>query len=137
MLAIDFDDTLNFSKRNEEKFVPNNELIDILKKNKFFILTARSETPENIDRVHLFLKDFNLNPEVIIFTNGEEKGPFLKRLSEDHDISFLVDDKEYQRDSANSHGFVGVHPDDFVAEQSKKMKKESRLNKIKNMWKEL
>lgn len=137
MLAIDFDDTLNFSKRNEERFVPNNELIDILKKNKFFILTARNETPENIDRVRLFLKDFSLNPEIIIFTNGEEKGPFLKRLSEDHDISFLVDDKEYQRDSANSHGFIGVHPDDFIAEQSKKMKKESRLNKIKDMWKEL
>lgn len=137
MLAIDFDETLNFSKRNQESFVPNTELIEILKLNKFFVLTARNENEKNINRVNSFLKKFDLKPEIIIFTNGEEKGPFLKKLSEDHDISFLVDDKEYQRDSANSHGFIGIHPDEFIYEQSKKIKKESRLNKIKEMWKEL
>jgi len=145
MLAIDFDDTLNFSNKNNDKYEPNFDLIRILKENIFFILTARNETPENIIRVKEFVNKFDIKPKMIIFTNNKEKGPFLKTLSESNDISVLVDDKEYQRNSAKEYGFVGYHPDDFVSsysetftsKESKSMEKISRYIKIKKMWSEV
>ena len=137
MLAIDFDDTLNFSENNKDEFRPNIDLINIIKENDFFILTARKETPINIIRINDFIDEFGISPKMIIFTNNKEKGPFLKSLSESNDISILVDDKEYQRNSAQEHGFVGMHPDNFVAENNKKIEKLSRYNKLKEMWKEV
>ena len=137
MLAIDFDDTLNFSKKNNDSFEPNIGLVNILKDNKFFILTARNETPENIIRIKEFVIEFDISPEKIIFTNNKEKGPFLARLSKNYDISVLVDDKEYQRDSAEKHGFIGKSPEKFIEEYGEKINKVSRYKKIHKMWKEV
>ena len=131
MLAIDFDDTLNFSYEKHKPFIPNEDLIYILKDKKFLILTARNSTVENIDQINKFIKEYNIVPEKIIFTENKEKGSFLKDLSEKYEISTLVDDKEYQRNSAESAGFVAYHPNDFV---EKYLKKESRYKKIKKIY---
>ena len=131
MLVIDFDDTLNFSNKKHEPFIPNKDLLSILKEKEFLILTARNDTPENIDQIDKFIKEYSLNPKEIIFTENKEKGPFLKDLSENYEVSTLVDDKEYQRNSAEDAGFVAYHPDEFV---EKYLKKESRYNKIKKIY---
>lgn len=131
MLAIDFDDTLNFSDEKHKPFIPNEDLIYILKNKKFLILTARNSVVENVDQIDKFVKHYGLVPEKIIFTENKEKGPFLKDLSEIYEISTLVDDKEYQRNSAESAGFVAYHPDEFI---KKYLKKESRCNKIKKIY---
>ena len=91
MLAIDFDDTLNFTPRNQKEFVPNLELINILKGKEFSILTARYENKKNIDYIKKFIDDYKLSPKAIYYTNGLEKGPFMSNL----DLTYLVDDKEY------------------------------------------
>tara|TARA_B100000579_G_C22841202_1_gene861633 strand:- start:1904 stop:2329 length:426 start_codon:yes stop_codon:yes gene_type:complete len=135
MLAIDFDKTLNLSDNKFETFKPNKPLIDILKNKDFFILTARISTDEDIKEINSFIEEFGLNPVTIVFTEGKEKGPFLERLSEQYsdkyDISTLVDDLEYQRDSAKKRGYIAYSPENFVEENIKKI---SRLNLINSFY---
>ena len=52
-------------------------------------------------------------------------------MSENYEVSTLVDDKEYQRNSAEDAGFVAYHPDEFV---EKYLKKENKYNKIKKIY---
>lgn len=123
MLAIDFDETLNFSKRNQNDFVPNYDLINILKSLKFSILTARHNNKKNRTYINKFLREFGLSPENIYYTNGLGKGPFMKK----YNLDYLVDDKEYQINSAINSGFDGDKPEDFIS-------KNKRVSKLKNIF---
>ena len=129
MIAIDFDETLNFSKKGKGDFVPNYDLIEILKNKEFSVLTARSESDENKEYVSSFLKKYfpekysdNLDGINIFYTNGEPKGSYLK----DNGFSVLVDDKDYQISSAKEFGKDGFKPEDFIEKESIKIKKAER-----------
>ena len=121
MIAIDFDETLNFSKKGKGDFVPNYDLIEILKNKEFSVLTARSETEKNKRYVSLFLEKYfpekysdDLGGINIFYTNGEPKGSYMK----ENGFSVLVDDKDYQIGSAKEFGRDGLKPGDFIKEES-------------------
>lgn len=110
MLAIDFDDTLNFSAKRESEFKPNLDLIKILKDKEFYILTARNSSEESLKEIVDFCSSFKIQPIDILFTDNKEKGPYMKA----NGFSLLVDDKEYQRDSCRKYGAESVSPEEYI-----------------------
>lgn len=125
MLGIDFDETLSLSKGKD--LLPNNDLIDILKEEDFVIITARRSTDLKMLEIVSFIKEHDLHPIDIIFTEGKAKGPFIK----EYGIKKLVDDKEYQRKSAKTYGAEAVSPEEFI----KSKQKIKRMSFFKNIFK--
>jgi len=59
-----------------------------------------------IPLVYATIKEFNLPVKAVYFTNGEPKGPLLKKLG----VSLLYDDNEEQQASAQRHGIEVIAP---------------------------
>ena len=113
-IAIDFDDTLNFSVKNGNKFNPNFDLIKILriiKEDKgFYLVTARRASPSNVSFITEFMIEYSLEPFKMYFTDGQDKGPILSSLP----VDYLIDDNEKQRLSSEDFGVNSIHPDEFI-----------------------
>ena len=109
LYAIDFDDTLNYTKKTDQVYNPNHGLISFLQDKDFVILTARRGSDSNLAFIKNFTKEFAINPVGILFSNDGPKGPILKDIG----ASILIDDNEEQRISSSDYGIKAIHPDDL------------------------
>lgn len=125
LYAIDFDDTLNFTKKIEGRdYNPNHDVISFCKGKKFIILTARKETEPNIIYISNFLKEHGLPHVDIHFTDKGLKGPVIDMMLTHSDIDkvVLIDDNQEQRASvlANENkNLLCFHPSEVFSIESR------------------
>jgi len=117
MIAVDFDDTLNYvvphHLKKEIKFIPNKNLIESLLGSSFLILTARKKTKSNETYIRDFLKEYRLPQVEIYFTNGKPKGSTLKSLIDHYNVKIMIDNDYNQIESMKGLGCIILNPENL------------------------
>ena len=98
--GVDFDDTLNYVKC-ENKFCPNEELVEFLKDKSFYIITARRGSSSNKSYLNDFCKEYNIKPIDVFYTAGELKSKIIE--DEDLNINIFIDDNDEQKNDVRSY----------------------------------
>lgn len=118
-VSFDFDDTLRINALDVYgKNFPRKKYINLLKGHlskgdNVVILTSRDNNETMLKDIQLFLKQQNIKPLKIIFTNGKPKLPFAK----EHNISIHYDDDQEELKPLASFGIKVIDSDDKELKQ--------------------